>query len=363
VRLWLSLVLFLAMAPAAPAQWRAAEPGWNYEFPRDHGNHPDFKTEWWYFTGNLQAADGREFGYQLTFFRQGIDGSGRDVIPLSRFVTRHVKFAHFTVSDRTARTFRCFQKLSRGAYGEAGFSDGTRLAWIDAWQCEWVDGAFLVQASDGGVCLRLRLVPEKPPVFHGADGISPKGTEPGQASHYYSFTRLRSEGTLQIGEETWDVTGLSWFDHEWATNQLGADQVGWDWFSLQFEDGSDLMLFQLRSKEGGRGAYSSGTWIDPDGTAHALKAGDFSLEAGTVWTSPSTGGTYPVQWKIRLPGRDVELAVAAVFPEQELVFQPVTYWEGAIRATGRRGDTPLHASGYLEMTGYAGPVRGMQAGR
>jgi predicted secreted hydrolase len=358
------LVLALAVVlHLAAAEWRPAEPGWKYEFPRDHGNHPDFKTEWWYFTGNLRAVDGREFGYQLTFFRQGIDRADKDMIPLSRFVTRHVKFAHFTVSDLQTGTFRCFQKLSRGAFGEAGFDDGARLAWIDPWQCAWDGTAFVLHASDGGVSLDLRLVPEKPPVFHGADGISRKGPEAGQASHYYSFTRLRSEGTLQIGEEAWEVTGQSWFDHEWATNQLGADQVGWDWFSLQFEDGSDLMLFQLRTKDGGRGAYSSGTWIDPDGTAHPLAAGDFSLEPGTTWTSPATGGKYPVAWKIRIPAREVELDLAAAFPEQELVFQPVTYWEGAIRAAGRRGKTPVRASGYLEMTGYAGPVRGMQAGR
>lgn len=360
----LHLLAFLALsALTSHAQWRVAEPGWKYEFPRDHGSHAGFKTEWWYFTGNLSASGGREFGYQLTFFRQGIERGGEDLIPLSRFVTREVKFAHFTVSDLAGKKFHFFQKISRGAYGEAGFGDGDRLAWIEAWKCAWDGEGFRIQAADGEVAIDLKLRPGKPPVVHGAEGISRKGAAPGQASHYYSFTRLETEGTLRLAEEEIPVTGESWFDHEWATNQLGENQTGWDWFSLHFADGSELMLFQLRTKEGGRDPFSAGTFVNALGEARALADKEFSLEANEWWKSPATGADYPIAWRIGVPSLALEVEVRAALENQELLLQPITYWEGAVRASGTRGGQPVTAKGYLEMTGYAGPVRGMQSGR
>lgn len=355
------LLGLLIAAPAASAQWRVAEPGWTYAFPRDHGNHPDFKTEWWYFTGNLRAKDGRPFGYQLTFFRQGIT-RWQDVIPLSRFVVRDIRFAHFAVSDPTTNRFRFFQKISRGAFGESGFDEGGRLAWIDDWSCAF-DGAFSLSAAAGGASLALRLVPTKPVVFQGADGISRKGAAPGQASHYYSFTRMSTEGVLRLGGEEFEVTGESWFDHEWATNQLGENQVGWDWFSLQFDDGTELMLFQLRTREGGRDLFSSGTFVDAEGKATPIAEPAFILEPTDRWKSPQTGASYPVRWKLAVPSLELSVEIRAVMDNQELVLQPITYWEGAIRAEGTRSGRAVTAAGYLEMTGYAGPVRGMQAGR
>lgn len=359
----LAFGLLTLCALTAHAQWRVAEPGWKYEFPRDHGSHAGFKTEWWYFTGNLRAADGREFGYQLTFFRQGIERGGEDLIPLSRFVTREVKFAHFAVSDLAGKKFHFFQKISRGAFGEAGFADGERLAWIEGWLCGWDGEGFQIRAADGEVALDLKLRPAKPPVFHGTDGISRKGAAAGQASHYYSFTRLETGGTLRLGGEEIPVTGESWFDHEWATNQLGDNQVGWDWFSLHFADGSELMLFQLRTKDGGRDPFSAGTFVDAQGKTTALAEKDFLLEPTGRWKSPATGADYPVAWRIGVPSLALEVDVRAALENQELLLQPITYWEGAVRAEGTRGGQPVTAKGYLEMTGYAGPVRGMQSGR
>jgi len=356
------LAVLALCAAAAHAQWRVAEPGWKYEFPRDHGSHAGFKTEWWYFTGNLRAGDGREFGYQLTFFRQGIERGGEDLIPLSRFVTREVKFAHFTVSDFEGKKFHFFQKISRGAYGEAGFDDRDRLAWIEGWSCRW-DGGFRLQAADGDAAIDLRLRPVKPAVVHGAEGISRKGAAPGQASHYYSFTRLETEGTLRLGGQDIPVTGQSWFDHEWATNQLAEDQTGWDWFSLQFDDGSELMLFQLRTKDGGRDPFSAGTFVDAQGRTTALAEKDFTLAPVEHWKSPATGANYPAVWRVGISSLALDLEVRAALKNQELVLQPVTYWEGAVRAAGTRAGQPAAATGYLEMTGYAGPVRGMQPGR
>lgn len=357
-------LLILLSVTGVQSAWRTALPGWDYVFPRDHGNHPEFKTEWWYFTGNLKAADGREFGYQLTFFRQGVMEGERDWIPLSRFVTRDVKFAHFALSDLSSGKFYFFQKLSRGAFGEAGFDDPPRLAWIDDWSCELTgEHAFRIRAKSEGVAIDLQLDTRKGPVFHGADGVSQKAEGAGRASHYYSLTRLASEGTVQVGGTAVSVTGLSWFDHEWATNQLEKNQVGWDWFSLQFEEGSELMLFQLRDREGGRDRFSSGTFVDAQGVVTPIAHADFTLEAGETWTSPETGGRYPVTWKIGIPKLDLQVAVRAGQKDQELRLQPVMYWEGAIRASGTRAGKPLAGSGYLEMTGYAGPIVGMQAER
>lgn len=354
----LVLALWLAVCTAAFGDWRLALPGWKYQFPRDHGNHSEFKTEWWYFTGNLKASDGREFGYQLTFFRQGVLAD--DLIPLSRFVTKDIKFAHFALSDLNKPQFHFGQKISRGAFGEAGFGQGRRLAWIDDWSCEW-DGSFHIKARDGATKLDLMLKPLKDPVIQGEDGVSQKSSGAGEASHYYSMTRLQTTGSLIVDGQTLAVEGLSWFDHEWATNQLAADQVGWDWFSLQFEDNTELMLFQLRKRDGSRDEHSSGLFIAADGKTQFIKAADFTLASGQTWKSPASGGVYPMNWKIAISSLDLNLEVEAAAENQELTLNPICYWEGAVRATGTRSGQAIKANGYLEMTGYGSEVVGMQA--
>jgi len=362
VRLLFLVLVLLACSGALRAEWRAALPGWTYEFPRDHGSHPDFKTEWWYFTGNLQSEAGAEFGCQLTFFRQGVVEPGTAVPEGSRFLQRDVKFAHFAVSDIGAQKFHHFQKLARGAFGEAGFDGKGRLAWIDGWECR-LEGVhdFRLRAEEGDVAVDLRLVAERGPVFHGADGVSQKAEGEGRASHYYSLTRLRTEGTVRVGGVEHAVRGWTWFDHEWATNQLAAHQTGWDWFSLQFEDGSDLMLFQIRTKDGGRDRFSSGTLVDGSGEVVPVGFGDFSLEPVRWWKSGKSGGNYPVEWKVGIPKAGMEFTVRARFDAQELAAEPFSYWEGAVVAEGTRAGEPIKARGYLEMTGYAGRIVGMQA--
>lgn len=354
-------LLALLVVSCVHAEWRTAVPGWKYEFPRDHGNHPGFKTEWWYFTGNLQADDGREFGYQLTFFRQGILTPDAPAAS-SRFVTRDFKFAHFTVSEITGKKFHFFQKLSRGAFGEAGFDEGARLAWIDEWSCEMRGpDTFQLSAKSKGIEINLRLKAEKPPVIHGEDGVSQKAEGEGRASHYYSLARLKTEGVVRIGDKQDKVAGKSWFDHEWATNQLAAHQVGWDWFSIQLDDGSELMLFQLRTKDGGRDGHSSGTFVDTRGSVTSIANSDFKLTpVGRKWRSSKTGAEYPTSWRVDIPGLALLLEVRAAFDEQELDLQPISYWEGAVRAQGTKANSPIRGSGYLEMTGYAGAIVGMQ---
>ena len=343
------------------ADWRLAEPGWRYEFPRDHHIHADFKTEWWYFTGNLTDPTGRRFGYQLTFFRQGIRHPAERTAELSRFVIGDLKFAHFTVTDATGEQFLFDQKTSRGAFGEAGFDAGEKLARIDTWSLEMDPaGVFHVRAESKAAAIDLRLESSKPPVIHGEDGISRKASESGHASHYYSLTRLATAGEIRLGDNRFTVRGDSWFDHEWATNQLAAGQVGWDWLSVAFGDGTELMLYQMRLQNGAADRSSSGTLVNADGGAIHLTSADFRMTPTDFWTSKKTNARYPIAWRIELPARSLQFDVRAILKNQELALLPLAYWEGAVDATGTRVGVPLNGRGYLELTGYAGPLRELQ---
>ncbi|MEI7864192.1 MAG: lipocalin-like domain-containing protein [Chthoniobacterales bacterium] len=357
---WLLGLSLLAAFPAfAASPWREALPDWVYEFPRDHHAHSEFKTEWWYVTGNLKSDRGREFGFQLTFFRQGVR-RGEEV--RTRFAPRDIKLAHFAVTDVQGGGFRFAQKVSRGAFGEAGFSEGAKIAWIDDWELRQ-DGAgsFSLRAGEGDLRLVLDLRAGKPPVFHGERGVSQKSEGAGRGSHYYSFTRMEARGKLSRGPDEEEVSGEAWFDQEWATNQLAENQTGWDWLSLQFDDGSELMLFQIRLKEGGRDSHSHGTWVGADGSVVPVKNQDFELRPGRVWRSAETGAAYPVEWRVRIPKLDLEVDLSPALDRQELVLKPVAYWEGSMRAQGTRAAKPLAGRGYLEMTGYATGLVGLQA--
>lgn len=344
------------------ADWQKALPGWKYEFPRDHGNHPDFKTEWWYFTGQLRDERGVEYGYQLTFFRQGVRPPGKRAPAESRFVVDHIPFAHFAVSDPSRGEFGFAQKISRGAFGEAGFEDGNRLAWIDGWTLEFNDhGEFHLAAEDRGMSVQLALSPKKPPVIHGEHGVSQKSDGAGNASHYYSLTRLVTTGELAVGGRRFAVQGESWFDHEWATNQLGDNQVGWDWFSVQLDDGSELMLYQLRLANGEADPNSGGTFVRRNGDSIHLAHGDYVLTPLGFWTSKATGARYPIRWRIEIPGESLDLTVITPLPSQELHLDPIAYWEGLIHVDGTRNGTAVAGHGYMELTGYAGPLVGLKS--
>jgi predicted secreted hydrolase len=339
------------------ADWRTAEPGWQYEFPRDHHAHRDFKTEWWYFTGNVFDAEGNRFGYELTFFRQGIMPVAQRDPNASRFLVDDLKFAHFAITDVRKQQFRFEQKTSRGAFGEAGFDDASRLAWIDDWTLTMKDdGAFEITASGETGAIRLHLRSTKPPIIHGENGVSVKAAEGGSASHYYSLSRLETTGEIVVGGKARSVSGTSWFDHEWSSSQLGKGEVGWDWISLQWEDGAELMLYRMRLENGQVEPSSSGTWIAPDGTPTHLRVSDFQMTPITFWKSKATGGQYPIGWRIALPGQRAEFTVRAALEDQELKLGPITYWEGAIDAAGTRDGKAIKGRGYLELTGYAGSL-------
>ena len=351
------LLVVFAVA-AAGGDWKKAVPGWQYEFPRDHHAHRDFKTEWWYFTGNLFDADGRRFGYELTFFRHGVRPPEARDPAASRFIVNDLKFAHFGLSDVSGKRFRFEQKTSRGAFGEAGFDDGNRLAWIENWTLTANgDNAFDVVAETKEATLRLHLAGTKPPVVHGENGVSLKSAGGGPASHYYSLPRMATTGEIVVDGRPRVIRGESWFDHEWSTSQLAEDQVGWDWLCVQWEDGSELMLYQMRLENGQPDPSSSGTWIGPEGEGTYLRGTDFQMTPAAFWKSKANGARYPIGWRVTLPGRQTEFTVQAALENQELTLGPITYWEGAIDAVGTREGKPIKGRGYLELTGYAGRLR------
>lgn len=325
-----------------------------FEFPRDHGPHPEFRNEWWYMTGNLDTTDGRRFGFELTIFRfsltpQAIESS-------SAWRSNQVYIAHFAVTDAQGEKFLVAERFSRGALGLAGAEASPFRVWIDDWRiaaAETDSGSehWVLQASDDEFALNIQLVAAKAPVLNGNRGLSQKSAEPGNASYYYSITRWQTDGLLRLGRDEFSVTGLSWLDREWSSSALAADQQGWDWFSLQLSDGSELMLYNLRKNDGSQDPYSGGTWVAADGTTRHLRRDEFSLSANRSWDSPE-GGTYPSGWDIRVPNLRLSLQVAPIMDDQEL-FTTVRYWEGAVDVSGTRGGRNITGRGYVELTGYA----------
>jgi predicted secreted hydrolase len=340
--------------------FREAVSGYVYQFPRDHGSHDDFRTEWWYYTGHLTMEDGREFGYELTFFRRAMDDAHVTTNP-SRWAIRHLYLAHAALSEHDRHRFRYAEKISRAGIGKAGSETGRLHVWIDRWSVEVFpsdDRQHHLRATSGDFSFDLHVASEKAPVVHGEGGISRKGTESGQASHYYSLTRLRTTGTLTVDGHQQAVHGVSWMDHEFGSGRLGKDQVGWDWFSVQLDDQSELMFYLLRRNDGTADAVSSGTWVLPDGTSQALAVSDVKIEVLDYWTSPLSGSRYPNRWRLSVPSRRLSLLLVPTMPNQELMTErstQVTYWEGAVNVTGEAGERLMTGQGYVELTGYAKP--------
>ena len=357
--------LVCAEESAISAGWKSARPGWNYEFPRDHGPHRDYKTEWWYATGNLSDEEGHEYGFQLTFFRQGIR-PGEKPAGSSRFRVMDLPFAHFGFTDVSGKTFRYYQLSSRGAFGEAGFGvpgkNGGQMAWMEGWLLEQLpDGSYHLKGegvNETGVerSIDLVLVSDRPPLIHGKGGISPKSSNPSHASHYYSLTRLRASGSVIVDGKVHKVRGLVWFDHEWATNSLEAGEAGWDWSGLHLSNGDDLMLFRIRNSEG-KTVFMSGTLRDLQGVVTDLH--DLSITPQGTWKSPHTEGLYPAGMEVTIPSRNLTLSLTPKIRDQELVLSPFAYWEGAVRGEGKSGNDSVTAEGYLELTGYGGKVIGV----
>ena len=323
-----------------------------FEFPADHGSHDEYRSEWWYFTGNLNADSGRHFGFELTFFRFSLDpqAAARE----SGWGTNQAWMAHLAITDTEGEEFIAVERFSREALGLAGDEANPFRIWLEDWSV-FADGPDIppiqLHAGTDRIGLALTLDSDKPPVSHGDDGVDAKGPERGNASHYYSLSRLDAIGTLRIDEVSFEVTGSAWMDREWSTSSLSSDLVGWDWFGLQLADGREIMYYRLRDENGESSPYSGGSVVQGNGTRVGLSVEDVVLTPLEHWTSPKSGATYPVSWQLSLPGEDMTLTVRPYLAGQELNLT-VRYWEGAVRVTGTQAGRELIGSGYAELTGY-----------
>lgn len=370
---------------------RALEPR-RFTFPDDHGPHPEYRSEWWYFTGNLEAVGpapqptggpertaesgrprGRRFGFQLTFFRSALaPGAARRA---SSWATHQAYMAHFAVTDVAADRFHHFGRLSRAAVGLAGASARPFRVWLGDWSAGpgaddavrraagaggRADGTdpfpMRLSAAEDGVAVDLLLEPGRPLVLRGDRGLSRKGPEPGNASYYYSYTRLPARGTVRVDGREYAVEGTAWLDREWGTSALGTAYEGWDWFALRLSDGRDLVVYRLRRRDGGPARFGSATVVEPDGTASTRSARDVRIDVLDHWPSPVDGTRYPSRWRVAVPGEELRLEVEPLVADQEMDLA-VRYWEGAVRVRGTSRGAPVRGTGYVELTGYASGSR------
>jgi len=368
MRLLIVILIIASLSPFscpetfATETWQQAVGQRTWSFPRDHGAHPEFRTEWWYFTGNLRDEAGNRYGYQLTFFRQGVRIKPSN--PGNPWSLRDLYPAHFTVTDVRNGTFHFAEQITRSGPGLSGAATDAMNVWNLGWSAKMRGDRISIRAHHGEMELALELKPRKPLILQGERGLSRKGPGRGQASYYYSFTDLESSGTIRTPslENPVEVQGISWFDREFSSNALTKDQVGWDWFSIHLSDGRDLMLYFLRKKDGTVEKESSGTLVEPDGRARHLKIGEIQMEVLGTWKSPGSGGAYPNRWQIRIPSAGVDLQLAPLVAAQELITAGstgVTYWEGAVDGRGSSSGKSVICEGYVEMTGYAGSIGGL----
>jgi predicted secreted hydrolase len=330
-----------------------------FDFPRDHGPHPAFRQEWWYLTGNLDATDGERFGFELTFFRVALVPPPPEppaaVAAASAWRTREIYMAHFAITDLARKRFRFEQKLSREALGLAGAHAAPLHVWLDDWSLEMRGSGstapWVLHAAQPGYTIDLTLEPLSAPVLNGAAGLSRKSEQAEDATYYYSIPRLEVRGRLLRDGRPLELHGLAWLDREWGSGGLGPGEVGWDWFGLELGDGSALMFYALRDRDGRRDAHSAGTWIGADGNVRALTNADVGIAVTDSWRNPS-GERYPAGWRIRVPALALDLAVHPALADQELRTTP-PYWEGAVDVSGARAGASLGGRGYVELVGYA----------
>ncbi len=346
-----NLALSEVLGGSAEGYARAIEPR-EFEFPADHGPHPDFRTEWWYFTGNLEDRSGRHYGFQLTLFRNAL--SPEPLPGPSRWRTRQIYMAHFALTDVAGERFTAEERFARDSLDLAGAEATPFRVWLEDWE---VSGSadrhpfpMTLRAGHDDSRIELTLTTEKPPVLQGDAGLSRKSEVPGNASYYYSYSRLSVTGEVSIGGESRPIEGSAWMDREWSTSALGPEQSGWDWFALQLDNGYDLMLYRLRRKDGSTDPASAGSLIDPKGRRIVLHEEDFEVAVTRHWESPQ-GGRYPAGWRLRLPRQGLQLQVEPYLADQELDLS-VRYWEGAVRARGEHQGQSVSGHGYVELTGY-----------
>lgn len=332
-------------------------PGRILSFPKDHGKHPESQTEWWYFTGNLNSKDDR-WGFQLTFFRRSMfkEKAFKD----SAWGIRDVYPAHFAITNVKDSLFFHSEIMSREGPGLAFSKDDDLHVTVKNWRAYRDGHNIRLHAVEGPYSIDLTLKPSKPVVLHGDNGFSRKGKDAGQASYYYSFTRMEAVGTLTFDGKSHEVNGLVWMDHEFGSSILSGDQAGWDWFSIQLDDNTELMVFSLRDR---KGFFEKpfGTFVQADGKALELSEKGIRIIPLGSWASPRTKTKYPAGWKIIVQDEEIELSVRPVISDQELSTgesTQVVYWEGAIDVTGNRKGQRVTGRGYVELVGYAHSMEG-----
>ncbi|MBL6982515.1 MAG: hypothetical protein ISR58_15150 [Anaerolineales bacterium] len=342
----------------SPTNFQRAEGPRQWDFPEDFGPHPDYQTEWWYYTGNLQSENGERFGYQLTFFRRALLPENSPQERDSAWAADQVYMAHFALTDISTKEHYAFERFTRGAAGLAGAQANPYQVWLENWEVTLTnDGEYLIKAGQNDISIELILKDAKGPIFHGDQGYSQKGPEKGNASYYFSQTRLESQGIVQVAGEIFQVAGLSWMDHEFGTSALSEGQVGWDWFSIQLEEDSELMVFQIRRADGSIDPFSSGTWINAGGKTTQLDRDQFQIQVLDTWQSDTSGGEYPAKWNLVIPSLNLKLEIEPFVVDQEMNVS-YAYWEGAVKVSGSVDGESVKGNGYLEMTGYAASMEG-----
>jgi len=340
---------------AGPLVFSQALPGYIYQFPKDFYSHDDFRIEWWYYTGNLEeVGTTRPFGYQLTFFRVALDTLGSNPNP-SKWKVGHIYFAHMTLTDIEGEKFHYFERINRKGIDNAGADSERLMVWNEDWSLKGKDDEHFLEAVDSGTGIKLQLTPEKELVIHGQDGISQKGSEVGNASHYFSYTRMKTSGTVFVDGKKYKVFGTSWMDHEYSSNQLNYELSGWDWFSLKLDDQTELMIYQLRRKSGGIDSFSSGTFVSSDGVSRHIKGDEFIVESLSQWKSKKSGISYPASWQVNLPSLGMKLSLSPDLNDQELYDLrsiSASYWEGSVSVEGTIRGKLIKGKGYVELVGY-----------
>jgi predicted secreted hydrolase len=346
---------FWPSAVCADFVYAQVKPNYHWQFPTDHGAHPKYKTEWWYYVGHLKDTQGKRYGFELAFFRVGLDRGAENP---SAFTPRDIYFSHFAISDIGARKFWYAEKMNRSGPGLAGASQGRMNLWNENWQI-WRDGpGHHLKADDGIYGLDLIVQSPIPAILEGIRGYSKKGFNGENASLYYSFPSFIASGRLRVGSDFKTVHGNAWMDHEFFSGDMDPYETGWDWFGLQLSDNTELMIYLMRQKDGSFNPASSGTFINKLGKSVHLASGTFRTTVLETWKSPRTGAVYPIHWQIAVPSRGLVLDVIASIPDQELdtaKSTQVVYWEGSVDINGTKAGKAIKGEGYMELTGYDKP--------
>ena len=357
----LLIIFSICISPAANSSAFISITGpCHLEFPRDHGWHPGYRIEWWYYTGNLQSEEGHRFGFQLTFFRYQLEPSSVEAkwpARPSAWRTNQLYFAHAALADLTGKQFLNSEETARKALGIAGVGqhNGMTTVFLKKWSVALEGHEHHLQADAADFSFDLKMKALKAPVLHGNAGYTLKGKSPEQSSCYYSFTRLETSGTVVVGGNVFKVKGLSWMDHEFSSEPLDENAAGWDWFSLQLDDGTELMIYIIRMKNGLANAASSATFVDTAGKQNHLRLEDIAINVLDTWKSPYTGAVYPSKWRVTLIPLGMELSIEPNLADQEMQSPHstgITYWEGSVSIKGESMGKPVGGAGYVELTGY-----------